>query len=347
MSDTFYNGNRLCTMKDIDGYQPQFFLVTGNRTAGKTFYFKRKIVNRFIKHKEQFAVLVRFQYQLDDFAEDFFEDIGSIEFINYHMTDKAMKKGLIRKLFINNEHCGYALAINNADPIKAMSGMFVGIKHIFLDEFISETNKYVPDEMTKLQSILTSISRGGGKHYRYVPVYMAANRVTDINPIYMQFGIHRRLSERTKFIKGPGWVLEKTYNQAASSAIEDSPLGRAFKGTRYLDFSTKNQELKSYMGLIEKMKGDGKLLYIFVDGTERFGIWEMSKGLLYVSHKNDIRWKRVYVFRTEDQKVDTIMLRSIKEILNMLKHYYDFSNVRFEDVACRNSFIEFIGLGLY
>ena len=56
-------------MLDANGNKPEIYMCTTNRTGGKTTYFGRLCVNRFFDKNEKFALLYRFNYELDDVAE--------------------------------------------------------------------------------------------------------------------------------------------------------------------------------------------------------------------------------------------------------------------------------------
>ena len=45
----YYDGTKLLSMKDLDGNTPEIFMVTSNRTAGKTTYFNRLVFLVFCK----------------------------------------------------------------------------------------------------------------------------------------------------------------------------------------------------------------------------------------------------------------------------------------------------------
>ena len=57
---------------------------------------------------------------------------------------------------------------------------------------------------------------------RRFPVYMCSNNVTIFNPYFDYFNVGVRLQSRTKFLRGDGWVLEQTFNEAAATAIKDN-----------------------------------------------------------------------------------------------------------------------------
>lgn len=62
----YYDGTKLLSMKDINGKTPEILLCTTNRTGGKTTYFGRLCLNRFLKYGEKFCLIYRFNYELDD-----------------------------------------------------------------------------------------------------------------------------------------------------------------------------------------------------------------------------------------------------------------------------------------
>ena len=45
----YYDGTKLLSLKDLDGNTPEIFMVTSNRTAGKTTYFNKLVFNKFLK----------------------------------------------------------------------------------------------------------------------------------------------------------------------------------------------------------------------------------------------------------------------------------------------------------
>ena len=58
----YYDGTKLLSLKDLNGNDPEIFIVTTNRTGGKTTYFNRWAVNRFLKGKGKFGLIYRYVY---------------------------------------------------------------------------------------------------------------------------------------------------------------------------------------------------------------------------------------------------------------------------------------------
>ena len=244
----YYDGTKLLSMKDIDGNTPEIYLCTTNRTGGKTTYFSSMLVRRFLKSKRKFALLYRFNYELDGVEDKFFKDIRNLYFSNYYMKSESICRGKIRRLYLGTdpddpqfyEECGYAFALNDADQIKKYSHFFSDVDGILFDEFQSETNHYCGEEIQKLLSIHTSVARGKGEQRRYVPIYMLSNQVSLINPYYTELGISARLNSETKFLKGKGFVLEQGYIESASKAQQESGVFKAFSGNDYVAYSSQN-----------------------------------------------------------------------------------------------------------
>ena len=94
----YYDGTKLLSLLDINGKKPEIYICTTNRTGGKTTYFARLCVNRFLKHGEKFMLIFRFNYEIDDCSEKFFKDISRLFFNGYTMTNKrkAAKRWLLQ-----------------------------------------------------------------------------------------------------------------------------------------------------------------------------------------------------------------------------------------------------------
>ena len=203
----YYDGTKLLSTKDLDGNPPELYMVTTNRTGGKTTYFGRLMVNRFNKTGKKFGLIYRYNYELDDCADKFYRDIGSLFFPGTVMTSKRRAAGIFHELFLDDISCGYAISLNSADQLKKYSHLFSTVDSLLFDEFQSESNHYCTDEIRKFLSVHKSIARGHGEQVRYVPVYMLANPVSIINPYYVELGISERLRDDTKILQGHGFLL--------------------------------------------------------------------------------------------------------------------------------------------
>lgn len=343
MSDknVYYDGTKLLSMKDINGNTPEVFLCTSNRSAGKTTYFNRLEVNRWLKYGKKFALLYRFNYELDDCADKFFGDIRSLFFRDKTMTSKRMASGIYHNLYIDEKNCGYAISMNSADMIKKYSHMFSDVDSILFDEFQSETNHYCDRELTKFFSVHTSIARGGGKQSRYVPVYMLSNFVTLLNPYYTQLGIGSRLQENTQFLRGNGWVLESGFNEAAANAQKESLFNQAFGNNTYFSYITEKAYLNDSYSFIEKIDGIGRYCATLKYENEYYSIREYpERGIIYCDDKYDPTFPRKIALTTEDHQINYVMLKNNDLFISSLRSLFSKGCFRFKNLKCKDVIIK-------
>lgn len=332
----FYDGTKLLSMKDINGDKPEIYICTSNRSAGKTTYFGRYCVNRFIRKKEKFILLYRFSHELKGCSNKFFKDINTLFFPNYVMTEKAQAKGAFYELFLNEESCGYAIALNTADNIKKYSHFFSDAARILFDEFQSETGRYCSNEIEKFISIHVSIARGGGSQVRYLPVIMLSNAVSLVNPYYVAMNITGRLRSETRFLKGEGFVLEQGYNESAASAQQESAFNRALSNSSYLAYAAQNVYLNDNTAFIDSPSGKSFYICTVIYKGKEYGIREFTEqGIIYCSDKPDPSCNVRIAATTDDHNINYVILKKNDLILSNLKYYFEKGCFRFKDLTCK------------
>lgn len=334
----YYDGTKLLSMLDVDGKKPEIYMCTTNRTGGKTTYFGRLCVNRFLKYGEKFCLLYRFNYELSNVADKFFKDLNTLFFPGMEMTATAMGSGAFMELQLDEKPCGYAISLNNADQIKRMSHLFSDVSRIIFDEFQSETNHYCSNEVSKFIGIHTSIARGQGEQVRYVPVYMLSNPVTIINPYYVEMGISSRLQDNTKFLRGQGFVLEQGFVDSASKAQIASGFMRAFSSNKYTAYSAMGVYLNDSKAFISRPKGRAKYLgtlrYYGVD----YGLKEYAEiGIVYCDDNADMTHPIKIVVTTDDHNINYVMLKKNDVYLSTLRFLFEKGCFRFKDMRCKEA----------
>lgn len=334
----YYDGTKLLSMLDINGNKPEIYMCTTNRTGGKTTYFGRLCINRFLDKNEKFGLLYRYNYELDDIVDKFYKDLGSLFFPSYTMTSKRRAKGTFQELFLNEKSCGYALSLNNADQIKKYSHLFSDIQRMIFDEFQSETNHYCDNETKKFISIHTSIARGQGEQVRYVPVYMLSNPVSIINPYYVEMGISGRLKDDTKFLRGDGFVLEQGYIESASIEQKNSGFNRAFSKNSYTAYSSECVYLNDNKAFVEKPTGKSTYLCTLRYKGSDFALREYTEnGLIYCDDKADSSFLTRISVTTDDHNINYVMLKRNDFFLSNLRYFFEHGCFRFKDMRCKEA----------
>ena len=342
MKSDYYDGTKLLSMTDINNEKPEIYLCTGNRSAGKTTFFNRLCVNKFLTREEKFCLVYRYNYELDDCADKFFKDIGGLFFPGRKMTSKRRASGIFHELYIDENKCGYAVSLNSADNLKKYAHMLSDTARMLFDEFQSETNHYCQNEINKLQSVHTSIARGQGQQIRYVPVYMLSNSVSIINPYFVEFGISDRLKSDTKFLRGEGFVLEQCYNQAASAAQKESAFNRAFKSGKYLEYSSQNIYLNDNAAFIERpKKAKSRYLATLRYNGKDYGLREYDElGFVYCDNSCDSSYSYRITVNTDDHQLNYVMLKRNDMFLENMRYLFERGCFRFRDQNCKEAVLQ-------
>lgn len=336
----YYDGTKLLSLTDINGNKPEIYICSTNRSGGKTTFFSRYLVKRFLNHGEKFCIEYRFNYELDDCADKFFKGIRDLFFVRSKMTSKSKMNGKYRELLIDEKPCGYAIALNDADQIKKNSHLFSDTQRMLFDEFQSETNHYCSDEVKKFISIHQSIARGDGEQSRYLPVYMLSNPVTILNPYYTALGIAARLNDNTKFLRGDGFVMEQGYVAHASEELKKSGFNRAFSSSDYMAYATEAIYLNDNKAFITKPSGKSRYLVTLKYKGSEYGIREYAAdGIIYVDDKPDKTDINKITVTTEDHNVNYVMLKRNDLFLSNMRYYFERGCFRFKDLKCKEALL--------
>ena len=150
-------------------YNCLFNFIIGNRGGGKTYGFKKRAIDNFLKRGSQFVYVRRYDTEFDH-IDTFFDDIAEA----YEELEFKVKDG---KFFINDEIAGWYIALTKAILLKSVP--FPGVTLIGFDEFIIETGvyHYLKNEVRLFLDLYSSIARD-----RDVIVFFMANAITITNP---------------------------------------------------------------------------------------------------------------------------------------------------------------------
>lgn len=335
----WYDGSRLMNMRDLDGDVPELFFCTSNKSAGKTTFFNRFFVSRFLSHNEKFILLFRYSYELDNVADKFFKDISSLFFNNIPISQEKKDSGKYVQLLIDDREAGYAISLNDVDYVKKTSHFFSDAQRILFDEFMPESGKYLKNEPEKLFAIHTAVARGQGQHRRYVPVYMISNPVTLLNPYYVQLGIADRLKSETHFLRGRGWVLEQGFNASAAEAQKKSGIYKAFENTQIAAYGNQGVYLNDKKCFIETPKGKNRYIAtIRVDGTDYSIRNYESEGILFVDTSVDATCPIKISLSVSDHNIDYIMFNQYRYLFQTFKNMFECGRVRFKNMRAKSAF---------
>lgn len=340
----YYSLSKLLNVKDLDGEPPEIYMIDGNKTAGKTTAVLRYFINRWFNKKEQFMIVFRKVNELSGCANSIFQDVCANFWPDASYSSISQSRGLFHQLILNDEVCGYAVALSVAQKYKRFSPTFNNVQRMFFDEFQEEFNEYCDGELDKFFTLHTCVARGHGETNRHVPVFMASNAVSMLNPYYTQFGIASRLKEDTKFLRGHGWVLECCFNENASNALKSSGFAKAFAGTKTYDYATQNVYLRDSKVFIGKPDGKADYMFTLKYSDKYFGVAEYrDQAILYISSTYDAYYPIKYAVTTDDMQPNYLALTAMSGIISIMRTYFNAGLVRFENLQCKQAFLYAIG----
>ena len=342
----YYNPSKLLSKKDINGETPEIFIVSGNRSGGKTTAFSKLIINRWKKGKGKFILLYRHKNELKGCEPAFFTPMKELFFPEDEMTFINVE-GHYHELCINDLSCGYALAISGSEYYKRRSNLFNDVGCIFFDEFQSENNNYLSDEISQIQSIHTSVARGHGSQSKYVPLYMCSNTVSLINPYFAAFGISTRLNKDTRFLRGEGFVFEQNYNTSASEAQKQSAFNRAFAqgNSDYLNYSSENVYLNDNLSFIEQPTGSNIYVCTIKYKGKNYAIRDYAyEGIVYCSDKADMTHPVKLSASVEDHDVNYVLVANNIGLISNLKYKFRKGCFRFKNLECKEAVLNLLSM---
>lgn len=332
----YYDGTKLLSMLDINGLKPDVYMASTNRTDGKTTFFSKMVVSHHLKRGTQFALLVRKQTELDGIAEGFFDELSSLFFKGKTMEAEPMFRGAIRKLYIDGVPAGFAIPLTAEQYVKKNSHLFYNVDEIMFDEYQTLDIEYLPDEISRFYSIHKSISRGGGKQVRRVPVYLLSNEMSIVNPYYIAMNVSERITSKAKYIRGNGWVLQRTINESVQQQAQETGFYRAFSDTEIAKHSTFNTSFLDKEGLIEKMSGNYRYIATLVLNESQYAV-KLYNSIIYIDKRAEPSGK-IY---TSDSNLMSAGMSMIPRALKIiLKEYFEKGCVRFYSQDCKSAFFK-------
>ena len=340
-----------------------FYVIVGNRSAGKTYACKKRGINNFIKKGEQFVYVRRYENDLKDSLPTFFDDIiKNNEYPDYEFKVDGTKLYCRMKVDENKKQtwtkedvCGYGVVLSTADNKKSIS--YPNVTLIIYDEFMldsqSSMQRYLKNEPRSLMSLYETVARPGTEHPRCI-LFMLSNSISINNPYFLTWDL--QMPDTSKPDKNGKYIWHHPKRSIIVENVKKSEMVEAkkqhefytiTKGTGYDDFSIDNSFINDDETFVEKRSSTARPYFSFIYKDQRFGVWiSMIDGLMWVSDKFDPGYPIVYSITMKDHKPNTMFLRSRKQAQhfnNFIQAYKD-GCVRFESTLIKSMCYEVIKL---
>lgn len=330
----FYNPERIVSFNAL------LNLIIGERGVGKTYGFKTFAIKRFLNKGKQFAYIRRYDTDLEASIGNsndnkFFEQVKN-EFPNSEFKITKSKK--VRKLFIDNKICGYALPLSAADSLKSSS--YENVDIIIFDEFMlkeGSSQHYLRNEPEIILDLIETIGR-----LRDIRVYCLGNAISSTCPLMSYFDLSLPYNTDIKLFKDSTIAVEYIKNEKYREVKKTSRFGKLIDGTRYGKYAIDNEFLTDSKAFIRKKDKNARFYFILYVNGKTYGIWRDFKNqVIYVSHDIDPNCPIKFAINEEDHNESTVFakVRSnfwFKQIIN----HYRLARLCFENQAIKNLFMQ-------
>lgn len=344
----YYSSEKIRSKLDLNGKKPSKYIITSNRSAGKTTDILLLSLKRFKEDGTQCGMLYRYQYELNSAPLTFKDVLDLYPEYGKDITAIPHARGLFYEIILDGVTFGYSISLHNPDSLKKYSPVFAKVFTLIFDEFQPESGKYLSKEVQNLQSILVTIARGGGSQSREMELFMLSNMVSIMNPYFIEFGIHKRLRNDTNFLRGDGWVAEFGFNESASNSIKDNSLFSGFNDSSYMTYSTEKVYLNDATVFVEKVKGRCKYICTLIYDNKEYGVREyFDEGIILISGKPDKSCKSRISFKASDHNQNTIMLSHYSYLWKNIKDAFNSGYLRFDNIKTKSIIFDILAIDLY
>lgn len=329
-SQKFYNGDKLLSRDKL------FNFVIGARSAGKTYFYKRLCVRRFLKTGKQFVWVRRYKSEMNKAKTEFFSDISNL------FENKIEVKG--NKVYIDDKVAGHFITLSISSSFKSVP--FPLVTTIVFDEFIIDksTFRYLRDEVSVFLELYSTIARPAARpDCNDVKCIFIGNAISFVNPYFLYFGIKNTGKE---FFEKNEICVQHYVNKNFVDEVNKTKFASLIKGTEYYNYSVENAYVKDSKIFIQSKTAEAYFRCAFYYKGRYFGCWlDWNKGKIFIDESYEKQSSRIFTVLNEDHMPNTIMIRGIKNnFTRELKLCFAEGNLRFSNQVVKQLFFEILSL---
>lgn len=241
------------------------FILT-NRGGGKTYGFKKKAINNFLKKEHQFVYVRRYKTEMEDMPS-FFDDIKH-EFPEH--TFKATKK----HAYIDDKLAGFFIPLSTANNKKSTA--YPNVKLVCFDEFIidKKNQRYLPNDAILFNGLIETIVRDRDD----TTVICLANNVTIANPYFEHWKIYPDFEKGIRtYDRGEKICVELNADNEFIEHKIKTRWGKLVANTKYGEHAIYNKSLNDDDSFILNDKpSNAKFLFSITLNGEEVGFWNFD-----------------------------------------------------------------------
>lgn len=332
-------------------YNKRDNLVISARSYGKTFGLRKQFLNDYKKHGYLFTEIVRHKEQITPVAKKYFNKIQAAGYEPYNRWQFEYRFNE-RTMYVKTDdtepwqEIGYIVAMTEEGFLKTLTfpnGELV--RRFLLDEAVLERrdryHKYLPDEFTTINGIISTITRETPDKPSIASRYYFGNAVDLTCPYFEYLGINRLPKEYGYHIYGdtlfhyvePYLQEEYETKTLSGSSLAGSASGAKLFGNKFEGMN--NDFVKQKTKLAKFWKG-------FIFNGQAFGLWiDYKQALVFVTSripKNEL----TYSFTLDDDTINYTMIKRSSIIVKQLGEFFYGKLYRYESPVLREKFAEML-----
>ena len=320
----WYNGDKILSRNKL------FNFVIGHRGVGKSYFFKRLAIRKFIKTGKQFVWLRRYKTEVQKARSKWFDDIKS-EFPNHKLEIKG------NTILVDGKIAGWFLTLSISSSFKSVP--FPNVSLIVFDEFLIDksTFRYLKDEVFIFLDLYETIAR---KRNDVIAVFIG-NAISFVNPYFLFFGIQQTGKE---FFDLEEVCVQHYENELFIESKKQTRFGKLIRDTEYESYAVENNYVQDSKYFIENRSKTSVFRCAFFYKKKYLGCWlDADKGRIYVSNEYEKQSSHIYTIQCEDHRPNMLMLKGLNSTFGKeLKFAFANGCIRFADQTCKTLFLEIL-----
>lgn len=327
----YYDGSKLLS------YNAPVNIVIGERSEGKTYYFKRRGIRNYLRDGSTWVYCRRYDEVLKSMLDKrpFFGDIiANDEFPGIELKVEGRTMRLRREGSKDWETFGYFTALSRAQSYKGTTDPTCSM--LVYDEFINELKvpPYLPNEPNILMNYWETLDRREDR----VKIVMLANAADLVNPFFLSWGITLDKPGFKRYKQGM-LVVQWDDNPAFAAHAAESNIGRFTAGTSYDDYARNNLFIGSGDEFIERKPSTAKPVCCLQYRDQSFGVWRDAKQGRYYITKKQPQGVLAFALTQADHRPNLIMLDQADPFIKAIVQHYRYGMLFFDTPATRESFM--------
>ena len=357
----YYDGNPMLR------YNPLWAMILGERSIGKSFWFKKKSINTpnsiwiYLRRTD---VLRRDPKNWKSYLSDLLQANAIDPDCEYKVNSEGLWVDGIQKVIfsaLSTDSSAHSMTylpdsmqetvrkskaneVEDSDKvideiIEAESGYDKPVKikkYIVFEEMIEPKNKYIKNEVEQLFEFYNTVDRYSG-----CQLFGIANLMSAYNPYFTYFGI-TPFKEEFKWYKNKTLLVQNVKIKAMEDFVKQQRFYNLVEGTTYAEYLTNNTPWQDDNYGIVKRPGDSTLVYNVRFNNELFGIWRKDN-TYYVSKKHNPEYCTYAGLKSITD--DDIPIRKGEGAFLLLNSAIENGVLRFDNIPIRDMVYSLINGG--